>query len=473
MSKKFNFYVDNGSSKELIGSLGKDDYSFISRLIKSKSKGGSNDIIDDILRAAGWDKGITEAEYKRSVFGPVTSIIHECSDVYHHRLKQILDHKNRHTAFNDALQSGRHISISDMLMPIVSTSFSHPEAVIRNLYEYSVTLARIGVGKGEILISMFTNAKKGKTGDLFLAEIGEIEIKGTKGRPGRGRNVLNSLKHIPSEMAEWNLNVKTGILVRTCYTAAYKTEGEIINYLNDMVHKAAYYPGCQLLSGFIQIKSGIEIVSEYLHASNLNKQIEKVREVEKRIIDISESLPAVKFFGKAQKGRIDNLIRSYFSSVGSAALARDIENDHEMSFNSLVKNAFLVDWGLDVEVIIELLIFVVNEDLDEDTLNEFRKGLTDILTPERLEAMHRGDYKTIKALIASIHTVAYQIVTGFTTVIWMNDKDLCGYPMIFNKMSTSSHLRAKFVQFMTKGFNIDPNIDAQSATGVQISYTQH
>lgn len=460
---------------QLVGQLDNDSFQVIRRQIAAKQQGGCRELVDKLLRLGKWHEGVSENEYQNSVLNPVLSIIHETSDVNVMALRQLVDRKNRYTHFIDTLRSGQAFNICDLLLPVVGMIFSDPEVLIRRLYDYSVTLARVGVGKGEIVLSMFTSATKGKTGDLLMTEIGEVEIKGTKGRPGKGKCALDSLHTIPRYLESKGFELYKGEGIRKHYIQAIKLEHEIVNYLDTIVNKAEFGAGSNLVSGAIKIRRGLDLVSDDLHSAYVSSNM-FLKRIQEHVFEVLSCFRPCKYFGSPQINRLTALIEKYFTEVGTIINLRT--NDHSgdiptMSFTEMVKNAFNVDWGLTQEEYVQLLLHLINE---ESVMNnyviveEYRDAISSIVTPDRYERLIKGDYHALKSIIAAIHTVSYHYAAGFRTILWINDTNMNALPMRFDENNPKSKLRAKYMQFLTGSLKIDPGMDPQSATGVQVSY---
>lgn len=83
-------------------------------------------------------------------------------------------------------------------------SISNPELLKRILTLSDFSEGNVGVGNGEVLITLFTEATNPDKGDLMLPTGEEIELKGEAGRPGKGDVVDRAVKFERHAMKNFN-----------------------------------------------------------------------------------------------------------------------------------------------------------------------------------------------------------------------------------------------------------------------------
>ena len=147
--------------------------------------------------------GMNKEEYEDKVLDPAFKAFKIPDNTNPDALKRLLQNKDNLTGFadaiNDAADNNTDFNYLDSFEEVASTVFTgNVRALLDRLYALDFQQNNVGVGKGEFVATLFSNAKKGQKGDLDIPGLGEVEIKGTQGRPGKhGGPLMNSRVKLP------------------------------------------------------------------------------------------------------------------------------------------------------------------------------------------------------------------------------------------------------------------------------------
>jgi len=169
---------DASGESEQLGSVTDDEYTRLKRMVLSKSEGGTESMVKKILRESMWE---TIPEIDDRVLD-----IFLRYDVDPVILGKIADKKTAGTlgTFETWVNKSGEQSLEACLDPLIRKLTPEWRQLFKDVTEEVTPKPNnVSVGPGEISITMFTNAKKGNTGDLTIGEQ-EIEVKGQGGRLG-------------------------------------------------------------------------------------------------------------------------------------------------------------------------------------------------------------------------------------------------------------------------------------------------
>ena len=185
------FKNDGEEKPQILGYVDDETAHKLQRQVLASSEGVVK-IINGILEKARWTSGNIK-EYKQKILGPVLNIVHENTDINKNTLKTFYSKKRQKTGFFDAMvnaiKRNETFNLKDVLVDETRDVFSDPETTISELFEVNPSISGVGVGRGEICITMFSNAiqsqkTSGQKGDIYVPGFGDVELKGSGGRAG-------------------------------------------------------------------------------------------------------------------------------------------------------------------------------------------------------------------------------------------------------------------------------------------------
>lgn len=451
----------------IIGSIDDNFAKVLQRQILNKG-GEIVQTLDKILKLCQWDKKQTEKEYKNKVLGPVVSIISENTDVDEDQLITFFKNKKEKTLFLnkliDSIDSKSDLNILDVLADECKDTFSDPRDTIKEIIELNFPVSGVVTGKGEVAITMFSNAKKGNVGDLYFPEYGDVELKGTGGRVGKSGTPYNSVKTLPQILKNKGQNVSTGKQILKNADKVYKAKEELINFIKTKYN--ANDPASQLNSLINYISNAIDetdITANIDINEVANNQIEIVSNIKKYSIQSQLINAIIK--------RVNNFYESLKMYINSKN--NKIPSDKETYTSTEVyKNFFLSDWGLTKEEIITGFLELKNE--DNADLQSYRDGLDEILTPEIIsELIVNHNEQLLRAIIGSLQTTMYYEKEKFKAILFLNNITYNSLPIGFEKESLKENFINTFDVFYSliqdNKLTISLGIDSRSK-GVNISY---
>ena len=198
---------------ELIGSLSEADYPLIRNRIVGHTQGGTKELVTELLLKAKW---VLERD-ERNIFIPVIETFMQIPGINLKKLSEFVKNKEKQTFFTKYLESKKTFNLYEMFQQNLEGVFS-PESLkqlVDQLWTITTCVKQVGVGPGEICLSLLTDAQKGNKGDLLITEVGDVEVKSSRGRIGTGNNALSFAKNIekhfqiiPDPKDSWNGNVQ-------------------------------------------------------------------------------------------------------------------------------------------------------------------------------------------------------------------------------------------------------------------------
>ena len=462
------FKADGDEKSRIVGYVNDKMADQLERTIANKS-GGVFKIVDDILCDCGWKEnceGTGSKEYVRKILGPVMTAIEDTSDVNNLALKQFHTNKKSQTAFlNDLINAAEQEQTFSALQPLMEASdeaFSNSEDTVFEIADVNPSIANVGVGKGEIAITMFSNGRKGKVGDLYFPGFGEVEVKGVGGRPGKTGNAFGAVKALPKLLKDKKgENINTAEQVRAKHALLGKARNKLKTYLVQSVMPVVNDRQVEEINRFIdnieQLEQNLDKTPDTSNLSQLKRNFQN---------DINRGyIPA----GKIKS--VDSRLEMFFNTLSNYIDSKNnkIAGSKKQSSTEVFSNFFLHDWGLDKKDIIQGFLEISSEaNYDEKA---FREGLGEILTPDLLRdlAVNRN-YFEMKTIIAALQIAQYREHEGFKVILFMNN-DLIALPL----MPKGDNVKERFLEtyrlvrkFGKEGIlSYDAGIDSRSK-GVSI-----
>lgn len=350
-------------------------------------------LIDRVLEIDGWKTN--NKNYVDQILEPIKRAFHQ-TDIQRDNFGKLIElQTDQDNPIRTVLLANPGVVYNfnkDLLSPKVFDLFMTPQEaiqVVNMIWDIDTKISGISVGRGEIVMTLFSDALKGKKGDLELPGIGEVELKGTGARLGGDGfshtrsldNLENILQSRKIKINDHQLNlIKQDIISkieRLAGPRAKPERKEWINKYRDIIHSISVDP---------DIPSIIKDVNQA---------------IKQGIIPKNDSKPIVNGLDKYNKrmqgqigGVFSGAIDTFFRSEWNLTSAETVQGVWECrSYNSpSVERA---------EKSIQQSIYnIINSDnIFDDSSN----------------------VSNLSKLIAALHLTCYQLVENFQYIVFGND----------------------------------------------------
>jgi len=330
-------------------------------------------------------------------------------------------------------------NFNDLIPDKFKQLFVNPEdaiAVMDKIYNYDFK-AKVSVGKGEIALTLISDAIKGEKGDLFFDGIGEVEYKASKARLGGNVHAVtssaNELSKIYADSPDsQQLSVKVLDRARDMAFKGIESwkkkrskDPQVVSFL-DQVKKAIDDD-----ENLPQILSTIDRVLgpyETKWAAELKKSIQtQVKEyTRKKAGDV--------------KGTFKPAFESFFNSWQSLT-------DKQLAQGLLACRNYPLDKGREASIKSELEAYLLNKVKDKSIFSTSEARLR---------------------LLAAIHLVCYHYVEGFKYIIFGNNETKNLVTFTFPGKSVGENVESAYNFFNQVNAKIDNSIDNQGQS-VQVT----
>lgn len=297
----------------------------------------------------------------------------------------------------------------EVLNPVVKKFTETPEQLIDNLFKITPPQKTVGVGPGEVCIALFTNCKKGSTGDLICGDK-KIEIKASGGRVGKSGYSLRFPVHAKTVL-------KNGTsIVQSKYINTIKGAAQNIE-------KNKYYKVNNDLVSYIEnIKVSI---------NNKNIDREKIEELIQQGEKIEELTPH-----RAIRVELKKIITALNSSMKSLSTGKS------PAWSQTVQD-FFFNHPLERKVIIKGLIELRSEPELDKNLESLETALNKIITDNDYFKGEDGREK-LDRLTLAIQTASYQCAEKFNCLLVINKS----YEAVSLKFTNTDNIGISFIQML-------------------------
>lgn len=467
--------VDGVGDPEKIGTVDDAYFKVLKRQISGKGTDGWTKDVDTILRVSKWDE--SNKEYN-DLLDTVIHIIHNTSDTNAEAVNLLATDKANNIGLpqleNAIQETGPQIgdagiwNLGAVLAPIVSTCFSDVNALITRLYDYSFKINNVGVGKGELLMTMFSNGIKGDSGDLDFPSLGEVELKGLDGRPGSQDRAFQARTKLPEFLlAKGNKSIHTGQGIQSAHKKVIGARAKLlipINKLIDKLHDQDIDQYDNQLQGAIESIGAISDTRNKMHQESLMRFVSKIQ----------NDLYDPKRYDKRTATSIENHLNKYVDALQNYIDAKDnrvLTKKDNPTWNQVVQNGYLNDYGLSRDDYIDSLTLMVNHDLSDNSMNDVKTALNSILQDDAIDKlMFDNDQNTLKKIIATLHLTTYAQHHQFNYLVYMNDKSLNCYTFQFtNNLVEDIPSIFEEIGALGDNFGISLGLDDQMSKGIPLS----
>jgi hypothetical protein len=466
---------DYDDEPQYIGSLEDAYYHTIRRRIIANQKGSITEITETLLEKALWKSHrINPREFNAILLEPILNFLYNITDVLDVNAYNILvEKKETLNWLEKAILSETPFNLYEGAKSTISHIFEQPAEIFNAIYNLTGLINNVSFGRGEVVLTMFSNAVKGKDrGDLYIENIGEIEIKGSRARLGSsGRIALNAVNLLPEFLQKKKKkNVFTGIQLqqksKEVISQLIGNKESILSKIDQLIDK---------LTSKKDTTSLIEIRDKLLELYNKHDLFYGTTNLSQLNIEINNIFAADSELSKNQK--LKTKINNFF--IDLIKLKSDtgkVIPDKKQTWNRVVKSTFTVNWGLSIDDYVDALMYLINEEEiqnDNNIKSQYKEALKeDILSPEVFFNLVNGDRNNFLApIVATIHLLSYHLKYKFPAILLTNNNTLNAFPIVFEK---EGNVRIKFSKlfktFTNNQFDFELNLNNQSSGGIAVTY---
>jgi hypothetical protein len=488
---KVFFKSDNDTGPVAIGTIEDDEAARLKRKIFNSEKGVIKGV-NDLLKECDWTK---KGKVPKLFLASVLERIENNTDVNPEGLQDVIDNKNSINGLENRIENDTGgFNLLEVLKPVASKMFvDNIDETVIDLINFDFKQG-VSVGKGELAITMFSNSKKGKKGDLLFPSAGEVELKGTDGRPGKkGDAVAGVLEFIPSLYKRYGVSDKRHDIALKNILSIYRTSRDKLLGLTDALIENKTinpYPTKQQLSEFRkdieQIDSNIS--NDIVNGKDKNQLIQTVSQILQRDYPKFLNQKSITLSGKKFKNYI-TLIEEFFNAFTSY---RTLLNQKEKSklmdrpFSSEIILDFFNDdqLGISLDDKVRGFLSLRSEKLRNDkpyssALYDILEKNNDILVSKDIDENGNASIRPeaenlIGNIIASMQVAMYAQAEEFSYIMFFNNNtlDCISFQMLDDPKANFMSLFEKFSELRNSGrlnykLDLDPHY---GKSGIKIAY---
>ena len=467
---------------EFIGSVSQQAYSRVKRAVLSNAKGGVRQYVAKLFELTNWPEQVG----KMNLLDTVSNIFADF--VSTNDIKGLAQHverkeNNKLDTFARAVKRNQPFNLSQIVKYDLKQFTKDPDGLMRELTSLAFQIATVGVGQGEVALTLATNATKGETGDLFLPGLGEVELKGNDGRVGKGTYIHNSIDNLEAWLTKKDENLEQyqssnllgGITVLLDKLIAMQNNEKVVQRITGRDD--------ELMNWRAQ---GTAIIDD-IKVSLTNGEI-----VSQEQIAALQGLVCPNFAkcNKTYDNTIKQVIGSYEVSAKTNKAPTSTHRNTISDWNRLKQLAeykattthafgtiFGMDHGLNYDEYTSALAEMRTEPFDGAKLESLKQGIRDVISPTDMQQMIQSGGENpderIKRIGAAIQIAGYQDVMGFSYILFANtSKTMNALPISFDsKGDPGRKVVDVYKQMKPYTWKIPLNVDARN-NGFAITFNQ-
>ena len=494
--------IPDGMEQEEIGSIPDDYYARLKRVVLSKGEGGTEWLVKSLLRMCDWPELTNVDNRIMDVFLDYDVDLQVLNKIYE---KKKAGNCGR---LESCLKKPGVWSLTEALDPLVMKLSKNWKDMFFALCNVQPKIDTVSTGPGEIAISMFTNAVKGKvSGDLYLNGE-EIEVKGEGGRLGSSdytKGIFNGAVNKYLQVLA-DRSTRLGLTSNQHFTDVEKSAivDDMMIDIEDAIPKLKKVKGLtkRWIDNNVTTDQVIPTVSldfdgdfeqtikvleqqqtKKLGTGDLVKTIPAT--IESTLTSLGEfanSYPAI----MEQKGGITGLkgiftICNKIAKLASKALAVTPGKKSKYNWQDSVQYMFNHDWGMTARELAEAFVEMRTEELDPghvasliDSAEKFFKNKDIAKSLFSKKASKRGGtsdgQKALQKLQIALMATSYQAVHGFPHLLTINPHTLNAATLKF-KGTTMGKTMENIYKQLESNPNIivsNPSVDTRNK-GIGIS----
>jgi len=399
--------------------------------------GGSFEtIIDNILQTKGWYEG--NSAYTTDVLNPVMYILKSYDlKINNETISKFTKLQGSpNTPFRNMLLSKGVKSWYNTLPSEFIDLFEMPEDAkdaFERLYNVKFLVNTVSVGKGELISTLISDAKKGDVGDLDFPGFGEYEVKGTGARLGGDGYTLQT----PKKLEEILSNNSADLGLKSLQAVKQK----VINSVSNVIGKLRWAAHGAKISKSIKDTDNIEEIKNVISSVVFDPNPARDQKVKQSVIKTIETS-----YNKVSKIKGKN-----------------------MSFSTSIATFFMKDNNLSYDDIING--FVNTRNYKGANIDDLTVGIKNVVTPDNYQEFLDPVSTKLRPLIAAIHLACYHNDKLFNGIVFTNDETKKFYPVVFTGEGNLNSEIPRFFEMFSTGFIINMSIDP-TRTSVGITLNQ-
>jgi hypothetical protein len=248
---------ENSSEYEKIGTVDENEYSKIKRYIKRTSGG---EVVDSLINLSGFTS-------QQRWFNQFL----EEFDINYGEMSELVNSKQALTLITSKLNGVEgDFSIKEVVLPVIDKLILSEGNIDKEKF-YNILFARtfaegqVGVGKGELLLSLLTECFKGNVGDLKTPSGLNIELKVGQGRIVSARS--GGFKRMRDKISELvnkpDLSVEDILSVEDSPFGSFKNKDNVNKFINLNIKnpgERAQYLGGLMLDAYSSHGGGFDYI---------------------------------------------------------------------------------------------------------------------------------------------------------------------------------------------------------------------
>lgn len=382
-------------------------------------------------------------------------------------------------------EAAKTINFVDTLSPVVSYFIaSDAKDFIAKMWNITEQSNRVGIGKGEMALSLLSRGYKGSPGDVKFDqnENGiqlDIEVKGLKGRPGKdnyAHDVGKNLQNIVSDNVTLS-DASIEDIQSQLYPSTLETRWSEIN---------EYFNGTYRNKKWVKENSGDssgDVITNFLDGLRTVIDTKTDSDISSIIRQITPHVEKLQNWAMTVspdgKHGIEAKMYMKVMGTGTAGVAHYIQSKNmlrNISFISKLPSwqhkvtAFFINIAQDMEFDEETIasgLVEVRGDTIKDQAPALKQAIKNLLLSQGKEIVFQKD--TLYKLVAAIQVTAYCVADGFNRALFINDNILTGRSIPTNPNNIEQTLNDMYVEFTGQNYTINMGLDSANK-GVQISY---
>lgn len=487
----------DGGEPELLGIIDNEEYRLLKREIKAKQAGGVYEKIHMLLALAGWtespkkDREGTDIpwspetaktakkfkEYNLQLYSPVWDSLRS-SHIDLESLELLINIKQhnpeRLAVIDENLKSPEVFDISKIVVNNLAKLLRGEERnniqdLFNALYEINLTMGQVGVGKGEVCLTLLTNAVKGKIGDLNISNVGEVEVKGSGGRPGSDKHAVGKHRELYRKLLSRQYDVEqirkaSGIPeLKKKYESSQETFQKAIETLRTNINahqnKDELYKSLEAISGIINtniiepktlLNANIDEVEpqveDFMENNNISGTIHPFTSLSRKIKGTADLQNGIRGLVRNRieldKGINELRLTKGPAAAGDVADVPSFKASQIPSWDVVVQNFFTNDYRLELNEIVEGFLQIRNHELPPELQERLKAELTEFLNPEtpgsrenRIDKLKETNQKFLNDMITTLHIYCY----FSDTIPNGNLKHAFNYLLLINDISKNAY----------------------------------
>ena len=381
------------------------------------------------------------------------------------------------------------INFSDAFSDIVSYFVSgDPNDFLYRTWNITEQAKGVGVGKGEIAISLLSRGFKGEPGDIKFENNSDgvqldVEVKGEGGRPGKSNYThgfrKKAIKLLPDNIVLDRSSIED--VQQGLHGSSLNIKLKVVKDWFEDTLRVYYMKGHETVMN----SKGQDIIEQFTNRLDQIANESSGKDVESIVSDILGAYEPVQEMmnnfnaATGKKLKLPANISSVLFGKGTGGLALYIMTGHQYKSVSFLKD---LNWRAAVTFfftfvarqsemtegqVAEALVETRTDKLNDNLAQALKSAIESLLLSEGVGIVYDKD--TLGKLIAAIQFTSYCSYDGFNRALFINDHSLNARSVPTDPNDPAMTLDNLYQEFVTNGYIISMNVDSRSK-GVQVTY---